>query len=417
MVYAMDFAEALRALMDERAISGNTLARRAFCDKALISRYVNGRQAPSVKMAQLLDGILGAGGDLAACAPRPHRAGPAGDIAPDSEEDVRRRAFLGAGLLGGIEVLRQHVDGALDPVTTSRDAEEWERAAAEFSAEVGHLPPRQVLPGLLTDLREAEARLTAAPGTLRSRLARVCAQLAALTAITLCNLGEAESARRYWRTALRAADQSHDHALQALLLGRRAVFALYGRHPVFALEMADAAIARGHAPCAGVASGHAARAQALAHLGRHREACGALGDLADVFTLLPEETTRDRVSQWGWSEARLRHVQSDVHSRAGHLHEAFEAQDAALARYPAGAYQGPAQVELHRALCLIAAGDPAGGARHAIRTLQALPPGHHHDALVLRTAEFTLAAVPGNALALPDVRQARHMLALPAGQS
>jgi tetratricopeptide (TPR) repeat protein len=412
----MDFAEALHTLMAGRAISGNMLARRVPCDKALISRYVNGHQAPSASMAARLDELLGADGELAALAVRPYRGGLAEPISADSEDDVRRRAFLGAGLLGGIELLRQHLDGALDPLTTSRDAEEWERAAAEFAAEVGHLPPRQVLPGLLADLSEAEARLTTAPGALRSRLARVCAQLAALTAITLCSLGETEYARRYWRTALRAADQSHDATLQALLRGRRAVFALYGRHPSFALEMADAAIAAGDAPCAGVASGHAARAQALAHLGRHHEARSALDDLADVFALLPEETTRDRVSQWGWAETRLRHVQSDVHSQAGNLREASAAQDAALALYPAGAYQGPAQVELHRAMCLITSGDPAEGARHAIRTLQALPPGRHHDGLVRRTAEFTLAAVPARARSLPDVRAARQMLALPAGQ-
>jgi tetratricopeptide (TPR) repeat protein len=409
-----DLSSELRRLLVQQGMSLRELARRVPCDSGNLSRIARGQKRASPELAARFDEVLGTQGFLTALA---QQAWPASQVPPDSEDDVRRRIFLGAGLIGGIEILRQQVDSALDPVTTGRDAEEWERAAAELAAEVGHLPPQQVLPGLLTDLREAEARLTAAPDALRSRFARVCAQLAALTAITLCNLGEPEGARRYWRTAVRAADQSRDHSLQALLRGRRAVFALYGRHPASALEIADNAIAAERAPCAGVASGHAARAQALAHLGRHREARGALDDLADMFTLLPDATTRDRVSQWGWSEARLRHVQSDVHSRAGRLREASEAQDAALALYPPAAYQGPAQVELHRALCLITAGDPAEGARHAIGVLQALPAGHHHDALVRRTAEFTLAAVPGDALALPDVRQARHMLALPAGQS
>ena len=132
MVYAMEFAEALHTLMAERAISGNVLARRVPCDKALISRYVNGHQAPSASMAARIDELLGADGELAALAARPHRSGLAGPISADCEDDVRRRAFLGAGLLGGIELLRQHVDGALDPVTTRRDAEEWERVAAEI---------------------------------------------------------------------------------------------------------------------------------------------------------------------------------------------------------------------------------------------------------------------------------------------
>jgi transcriptional regulator with XRE-family HTH domain len=54
----MDFAEALRALMAERDVSGNALARIVPCDKALISRLVNGRQQPSASMARLLDNAL-----------------------------------------------------------------------------------------------------------------------------------------------------------------------------------------------------------------------------------------------------------------------------------------------------------------------------------------------------------------------
>jgi transcriptional regulator with XRE-family HTH domain len=71
----MNFAEALRALMADRGVSGNKLARIAPCDKALISRLVNGRQQPSESMARLLDEALGAGGKLAALAPGP-TAGP-----------------------------------------------------------------------------------------------------------------------------------------------------------------------------------------------------------------------------------------------------------------------------------------------------------------------------------------------------
>jgi transcriptional regulator with XRE-family HTH domain len=64
----MDFAEALRARMAERGISGNSLARRVPCDKALISRFVNGKQKPSGKLARRLDEVLETGGELAALA-------------------------------------------------------------------------------------------------------------------------------------------------------------------------------------------------------------------------------------------------------------------------------------------------------------------------------------------------------------
>jgi transcriptional regulator with XRE-family HTH domain len=64
----MIFAEALAALMAERGVSGSALARQVPCDRALISRYLNGRQRPSHRMAARLDEVIGAGGELAALA-------------------------------------------------------------------------------------------------------------------------------------------------------------------------------------------------------------------------------------------------------------------------------------------------------------------------------------------------------------
>ena len=83
----MDFAQALRALMAERGISGNALARRVPCDKALISRYVNGKRKPPAKVARLLDDILGAGGQLAAlAAPSAPWHALNGTFTPDDED-------------------------------------------------------------------------------------------------------------------------------------------------------------------------------------------------------------------------------------------------------------------------------------------------------------------------------------------
>src|SRR5690348_6075292 len=63
----MGFAESLCTLMEERGISAN-VAAQVPCDKALISRYRNGRQHPSLRMARRVDEVLGAGGQLAALA-------------------------------------------------------------------------------------------------------------------------------------------------------------------------------------------------------------------------------------------------------------------------------------------------------------------------------------------------------------
>jgi len=391
--------------------------------------------------AEELEGLLTecdspAGGALAPARPEDHPA-PGQDgvadsavlswLAADDEDDVNRRALLkllgGAALAapfaGHLEHLRRGLDAALGAPTGAADVEEWEHTAFRYAREVGYLPPAQVFPALMADLAEVQTRLVRAPDALRPRMAHVCGQLSALTAIALFQQGDPEGARRYWRTALRAADQSGDPALQSLVRGRRAVYALYEEQPApTALELAEEAIGVGRGgPYPGVASGHGTRARALALLGRHDEARRALGDLEDVFARLPESTVADRGSQWGWSEQRLRFVQSHVQSLAGRLGEAATAQDAALALYPASQIIDPALVELHRAMCIVAAGDPSEGARHTVRTIQALPEGFRDNALVRRTAALSLGAVPERVRNLPAVAEARELISLPPGQS
>jgi len=62
------FAVRLAALMARRGMGVRELARQVPCNRALISRYLNGHQAVSPGMAARLDGLLGAGGELVALA-------------------------------------------------------------------------------------------------------------------------------------------------------------------------------------------------------------------------------------------------------------------------------------------------------------------------------------------------------------
>src|ERR1022692_2956150 len=88
----MNFAEALRALMAERGMSGNALARKVPCDKPLISRLANGKQHPSADMARLLDNVLEAGGMLAHRVTREASPVPSADDEIAALELVRRAA-------------------------------------------------------------------------------------------------------------------------------------------------------------------------------------------------------------------------------------------------------------------------------------------------------------------------------------
>ncbi len=340
------------------------------------------------------------------------------------DEDVRRRELLGtlsAAVVGAqfaeLERLRRGVDSLLSAPPTSGVADEWERTAAGYANEVGVLPSLGLLPRLLADFSEAGARLNDSSGHVRRRMVRVVAQLSALTAITFVSLGDPHTAQRWWRTAARAADEAGDYRAAALIRGRHAVFSLYSvQSAQTVLGLADEAIAAGrNTPCAGVASGYAARAQALAQLGRVQDARTTLSDLTRVFERLPDHVSGDRWSAWGWSEVRLRHVESYVHTQAGDITTAGRAQDAALELYPETNFQGRTQVEMHRAECLIRAGDIDSGAKHAASVLGSLPPDRRSDGLVASTAMAALDAIAVQHIRRPAVRDARELLALPAG--
>jgi hypothetical protein len=340
-------------------------------------------------------------------------------------DDMERRELL--RMLGGLAVAgplaggagadapRRELDSALGAPTTRADVEEWERVADQYSTESGHVPPAVLLPEMLTDLSEAQARLRGAPEALRAPMARVCGRLSALAAINFFNAGNESNARRYWRTALRVIGHAGDRPTQAGLYGLRAVFALDdGSSPQAALALADDAVSIvGETPGAGAARGYVARATALALLGEHRESTRALGDLADTFTRLPPATPNSR-GTWGYSEQELRFTESRVYAYAGHASDAARSWEAGRALVPGSAPLGAAAFEIGRATNLILDGDPSEGARHVVRTVRALPPGYRGSATLRWKASRALDAAPAGTASVPAVAEARELLALPA---
>lgn len=431
-LYATVFAYALQ----KSGRAPASVAAGVGCNPSYVYAIPKAGKLPSVDMTRAFDRELEADGllidvrrlieRLETASKRTRSLG--GNVELVNEEgDVERRTLL--GILGGLAVSgklaeqlehqRRTLDAAFIAEPTRRDADEWERVALDYAHEVGRLPAGQLLPEMVSDFSEIQSRIDQSAGTVKRRLLHVAGQLAALTAIALISAGEARSARRWWRTAARAAEDSGDRRLASLVRGRQAVFSLYStRLMLSVIDIADVAIETGgDEACAGVVSGHAARAQALARLGRHDEATEATRHLGDMYERLPEATRRDLRSQWGWSEQRLRHVESFVYSEAGDVERARPCQDAAIALYPPGSYQGRTQVELHRASCLIRAGDVRGGAEHTAQTLQRLTADHRTDDLVLRTAQATLSIIPPEDAQTPAVRDARELLAIRSGDA
>jgi len=317
-------------------------------------------------------------------------------------------------LLSPMEHTRRFVDSALKMPTSELDADEWENVADEYSRLVGrNVPISSVLPQLLADFDEILARIEMVPEALRGRLVRVAAFLSALIAISLLCANRRLESNRYWRTAQRAADSTGDRQLSSLIRGRRAVYELYqeaGSRAI--LNLADTALElAGDRASAGNASARAARAQVLAKNGAGGAAREALQELERDFDQLPESVLTNDPSLWGWSEQRLRFVQSFVHSYAGNTAEATAAQDAALALYPRTAYRGPTQIQFHRAIAMAVDGDQLGGAQYVLTALEAVPANLRSDQMIYQPASFALDTVSDPRVRVSAMTNAQELAA------
>lgn len=423
----MDFSTVMRDLMCEQGTSGRTLASQVPCDQGLISKLACGKQLPSERIASRLDDILGADGKLIEAA-RSDRAvarrlaawRPFDD--DTDNDDVNRRDMLAVLMAGPfaleLERVRLHLDATSSAPASERDADEWERVAALYACEVQCSPHARYLPHLLADAAEVTERVRSASGAVRTRLMRSAAQIAALAAMGLGAMGEPMTAARWWRTSARVAGEAGDVELTAQILGEHAVKALYEPDgDTMALTLAGHALAAsGGRACAGTAGAYAARAQAYSRLGRQDDALTALADLERTWDRLPAADVSTADSAWNLPERSVLHTRSWVLTKAGDTGAALAAQDAALALYP-DLRAGRAQVEMHRVETLIRSGDVDGGAARCVTVLTALPAGWRQSARVLSVARAALATVPAELTGRQSVREAREVLALPAGSS
>ena len=170
----------------------------------------------------------------------------------------------------------------------------------------------------------------------------------------------------------------------------------------------------GSTPSAGLAEALAARAQAMAKLGRSADARNALEVLTETFIRLPDRVVDDKDSMYGWPEQRLWHSASYVLTELGESPGAYDAQSRALALIPATYPRRRAKVQLHRARSLVHEGHIDDGVTHAQQIIDALPVPDR-SALILGLGHRVLDHVPRNDRARSSVRGLREVLSLPTG--
>ena len=313
-------------------------------------------------------------------------------FAADTVEDVKRREFLmgaataaGFSAVGAItarETIRLELGSSVIGHSGVTDVEEWREIGAEYGESYPVTEPGELLKSLMVDLYGLKAAMQAVPGESQQRALRaVGAMLSAFTAQTIANLGNLSEARRWWRTARNGADESGDPFTVLWIRGREIVRAGYEQRPVSAiLQLIDELEARvtGSSPITAMPGFLAGKAQTLALMGEPaaHEAENTLSRLRDSFDALPIPTRTATDSIFSWGEERLRFTESLTYTYLGNYRSAEKAQTAALALYPADDLRSPAQIELQRSLCIIGAGDPLSGVRHAQKVISGLPAMH-----------------------------------------
>lgn len=266
------FAGALRALMDERGLSANALAHLVPCDKALISRYRNARQQPSVRMARRLDDVLGSGSQLADLAGQAS-AVPAAELAGLDDE------------IGALDLARR---AAVSDVGTAT-VERLEQAVDSLAIAYPSTPPSTLL-RRVSRYRGYVAMLLGARMTLAEhrRLLNVGGWLSLLSATCLIDLGMRDAALAHLGTAAQMARETGHAELGAWCLETRAWQALTDGDYRQAAAIAQGAQRMAPDGSSAHIQATAQEGRAWARLGDARETHGALRRVEALVSSLPD---------------------------------------------------------------------------------------------------------------------------------
>jgi transcriptional regulator with XRE-family HTH domain len=290
----MGFAEALRALMDERGISGHALARQVPCNPAYVSRLANGKQQPSRQMARRLDKVLDAGGELAALAPPRWRSLDA--------PDAGRRAVLAGGVVaGGLlsvgpDVRERLAWAARNPLRIDMPA-----VAALAAVLAGQrraddtLGSHAVLHAVLDQLALVEDLVMQARGPVRPILVSVAQQWAEFAAWLHRNTGDQKAAWMLYAQTLEWAAELGDQTMIATVLVHKSDMAAQAGQVGSVIGLSQAA-QRDNVGAAGyraLGAGLEARGYAMAGDGAAAER--KLDEVHDLVTLMADQ--RD-ISPW-----------------------------------------------------------------------------------------------------------------------
>ena len=337
---------------------------------------------------------------------------------PSDTGEMLRRTLIIVLATFGVGRLPGDGDGGSSASTVdarhsdSELVEDWCEAAQEYGCDYLPAPRSSLVADLSADLLEVQAlRSRVRDSGQQHALSAVAARLAGLAAMACTDLGYSREVKHLWRIARRMADTSAAPDVQLWVRGHETTVGIYHGRPLpTILDLAERGLAiRSQVPTAGRAELLGGKAQALALQGRAREATETLREMQQMFGGLPADVTGNTDSIYACPEYRLRHAESFVYTAIGAIKRAHGAQDRALELYPKTRLISRAQIEMHRAECLVHSGDVTDGVKHASDIFERLPIDRRKQ-FVRKVATKVWSAVPESERTRPDVLEFRDQL-------
>jgi hypothetical protein len=347
----------------------------------------------------------------------------------EADDDVVRRALLrliaDAGtpvdgrFFGAADRVRRRMDDALLGGSVSATMlDQWEDTACGYGRQYRSAPPLRLLCDVLLDLgdirRMCEERQ---PLDFAQRLCRLAARLAALSGMTMINIGDQRLARAFFRTARIAADETGDRHLRGWVAVRESLVPLYYGDPGRAAVLARAGgdLAGRNSSVAGVMA-PVMEARALAKLAARssssvREALGRAKAALDRAHLalggLAGEVRGD--TAFGYTQRQLLFHQGDALVSLGDHKGAENAFEQSLQMYSRCEILDRSLITLGQARCRLEADEPEEALRLSRDTVLALP-RQHRSGLVVRTARSLGESAAAKHGDLPAIREYREAL-------
>lgn len=360
----------------------------------------------------------------------PATAGGGGpDAEGEADEDVLRRALLrliadsgtavDSRFFGAADRVRRRTDDALLGASVSATMlDQWEDTAGGYGRQYRSVPPLRLLCDLLLDLGDVRRMLEERqPVESAERLCRLAAKLAALSGMTMINIGDQRLARSFFRTARLAADETGDRYLRGWVAVRESMVPLYYGDPGEAAFLARAGgDLAGRGSCVASAMAPVMEARALARLvsggyGSAREALARARAALDRAHLalggLGGEVRSD--TAFGYTERQLLFHQGDTLVTLGDHKGAQDAFEQSLRLYPQAEILDRSLITFGQARCRLAADEPEEALRLSRDTVLALP-RQHRSGLVVRTARSLGESVAAKHGDLPAIREYREAL-------